>query len=60
MSIFSATPQGFACLIIATAGFSNSHINSKAASVSFILLYDNFFPCNCIELAAPTLVSKVL
>ena len=55
ISAFSATPQGFACFIIAIAGFSNSQISSKAASVSFILLYDSSFPCNCLALAAPIL-----
>ena len=58
--VFSATPHGFACFIIAAAGFSNSQISSKAASVSFILLYDNSFPCNCLALAAPILLSFVL
>ena len=37
-SSFSATPQGLACLIIATAGFLNSQISSNAASASFTLL----------------------
>jgi hypothetical protein len=37
----TATPQGLACLMIATAGpaaGSNSAISSKAASVSLMLL----------------------
>ena len=60
ISSFSATPHGFACFIIATAGFSNSQISSKAASASFILLYESSFPCNCIDLATPILLSEVL
>ncbi len=33
-----ATPQGLACLMMATAGLSNSATHSKAASVSPRLL----------------------
>ena len=43
----SETPQGLACLIIATAGLENSFTNSKAASESLKLLYDKSFPWSC-------------
>ena len=33
-----ATPQGFACLMMAIVGASNSETSSKAASVSLMLL----------------------
>ena len=42
--LFCETPHGLACLIMATAGSLNSFTNSKAASASLKLLYDNSLP----------------
>src|SRR5882757_443054 len=48
-----ATPQGLACLMIATVGASNSATHSIAASVSFRLLYDSSIPWTCVAVATP-------
>ncbi len=53
-----ATPQGLACLMIATAAQSlgsNSLTSSKAASVSLMLFHDNCLPwsCGCAGDAGP-------
>ena len=44
----TATPHGFACLMITQAGSSKLRTQSHAASASAMLLYDSSLPCSCV------------